>query len=314
MIREPLYDLAHYSMLEVSADPAHGVVWQRMKPAGRPCYSMELLRQMRQHDASLQASGGVVLAEGDIFQARYVVYGSAIPGVFNLGGDLGAFIDFCERKDRVTLKAYADACIETLWNRLQNLGLPITTISLVEGRAFGGGFENAISSSVILAERDAQFSFPEVSFSLFPGMGAYSILKRRIGHAETMRMIMSGDRYSAAELHERGVIDALFDRGEGRKAVYEFIRRHGRHHNTAVSMQQVERLVDPITRRELDDVVDVWCDSILRLGERDLKVMRSYRDMQERMWNALQAGTSSDNRAARPLGHATLNPREAALA
>ncbi len=288
MIREPIRFHPDYALLDISMDPAHGVVWQRMKPHGRPCYSLALLKEMREHDASLQASGGTLMAAGSAFRVRYVVYGSAVPGVFNLGGDLAAFLDLHARRDRVTLRAYAAACIDVQWNRLHNLALPLTTISLVEGRAFGGGFENALASSVILAERDAQFSFPEVSFSLFPGMGAYSILKRRIGHAEAMRMIMSGDRYSATELSDMGLIDGLFAKGEGEQAVYEFIRRHSRHHNTALAMQKVRGIVEPITRRELDDVVDVWCDAVLEVEARDLKMMRSYLDLQIKMWNAEQ--------------------------
>ncbi len=288
MNRDPIHDIPTYNLLDVAASRGNGVVWQRMKPAGQPCYSMELLHEMRAHDAALQEGGGIAFDNGEPFKVKYVVYGSNVPGVFNLGGDLATFIDLHLAKDRVRLKAYATACIDVQWNRLQNLGLPLTTISLVEGRAFGGGFENALASSVILADRDSQFSFPEVGFSLFPGMGAYSILKRRIGHVEAMKMIMSGDRYSAQELHDLGVIHALFNRGEGEKAVYEFIREHGRHSNTAFAMQKVRNLVEPITRRELDDVVEVWCDAVFNISERDLKVMRSYVNMQVKMWSTKQ--------------------------
>jgi len=52
-----------------------------------------------------------------------------------------------------------------------NLFLPLTTISLAQGDALGGGFEAALSCSVIIAERRARFGFPEVMFNLFPGMG-----------------------------------------------------------------------------------------------------------------------------------------------
>ena len=46
--------------------------------------------------------------------------------------------------------------------------------------------------------------------------------------------------------------------------------------------------MEPITRRELDDVVDVWCDAVLEVEARDLKMMRSYLDLQIKMWNAEQ--------------------------
>ncbi len=298
MMPQQAQSTSQYHLIDVATDPATGVVWQRMNPRERPCYSMELLREMRHHDASLQASGGKVRAAEKTFDVKYVVYGSTVPGVFNLGGDLSAFVELHQRGDRVGLKAYATACIDVQWNRLQNLALPLTTIALVEGRAFGGGFENALASSVIIAEREAQFCFPEVTFSLFPGMGAYSILKRRIGHAPAMKMILSGDRYSAAELHEMGVVDAVFDRGDGEKAVFQFIRSHRRHHQSVIAMQRVQRIAEPISRAELDDVVDVWCESVFNIGERDLKVMRSYAAMQTKMWAGSGSRSTDDARPA----------------
>ena len=51
----------------------------------------------------------------------------------------------------------------------------------MQGECLGGGFEAALSSDVIVAEKSARFGFPEILFNLFPGMGAYSFLERKIG-------------------------------------------------------------------------------------------------------------------------------------
>ena len=44
----------------------------------------------------------------------------------------------------------------------------MTTISLVQGDALGGGFESALSSDIIVAEESAQLGLPEILFNLFP--------------------------------------------------------------------------------------------------------------------------------------------------
>src|SRR5689334_25152852 len=38
----------------------------------------------------------------------------------------------------------------------------VTTVSLVQGECLGGGFEAALSSDVIIAERNSRFGFPEI--------------------------------------------------------------------------------------------------------------------------------------------------------
>ena len=53
--------------------------------------------------------------------------------------------------------------------------LPFTTISLVQGDALGGGFEAALAGDVVIAEKSAQFGFPEVMFNLFPGNGGIQL-------------------------------------------------------------------------------------------------------------------------------------------
>ena len=95
----------------------------------------------------------------------------------------------------------------------------MTTISLIQGEALGGGFESALSSNVIIAERRARMGFPEILFNLFPGMGAYSLLSRRLGMKRAEDMIFSGRIYTAEELHEMGVVDLLVEDGTGETAV-----------------------------------------------------------------------------------------------
>jgi DSF synthase len=104
---------------------------------------------------------------------EYTVLASDVPGVFNLGGDLDLFLRLIEGKDRAGLVAYGKACVHVLHRNYVAHDLPITTISLVQGDCLGGGFEAALSSDILVAERHARFGFPEIVFNLFPGMGAY---------------------------------------------------------------------------------------------------------------------------------------------
>src|SRR3712207_4090014 len=103
------------------------------------------------------------------------------------------------------------------------MDLPVITVALVQGDALGGGFECALAHDLIVAERSAKFGLPEVLFNLFPGMGAYSFLSRRIGRQAAERMILSGRVHTAEELHEMGLVDVLAPDGEGEEAVLDFV-------------------------------------------------------------------------------------------
>jgi DSF synthase len=193
--------------------------------------------------------------------------------VFNLGGDLALFVQLVKSHDRDALMHYARLCVDSMYPRICNYNSPLVTISLVQGEALGGGFESALSSNVIIAERRSRMGFPEILFNLFPGMGAYSLLSRRIGMKETERMILSGRVYTAEELHEMGVVDVLAEDGTGEVAVGEFVRRHERHRNGMQAVFGCRQHVDRISHEELLNIGNVWVDAALRLEEKDLKMM-----------------------------------------
>ena len=62
------------------------------------------------------------------------------------------------------LLGYGKACVDVLYRNYIGHELPITTISLIQGECLGGGFEAALSSDVLVAERQARFGFPEIMF------------------------------------------------------------------------------------------------------------------------------------------------------
>jgi DSF synthase len=188
-------------------------------------------------------------------------------------------------RDRDALAHYAKLCIDNIHARVQNYFCPaLTTISLVQGDALGGGFETALSSDVIIAEESAMLGLPEILFNLFPGMGAYSLLARRAGPRIAEELILSGKILPAAKLHEMGIVDMLAKDGEGESAVQAWIAKNARRRNGHQAVMQVRKQVNPVTRDELDAVVDTWVDCALRLEDRDLRMMsRVVRAQMERM-------------------------------
>lgn len=256
-----------------SFDAQQGVFWSRMRPEdGRGCFTMPLIKEMGALAERLRGFHAAQMAAGATIPA-YFVSASAIPGTYNLGGDLAHFAENIRRGDRETIGFYGHSCIDAVYENSRSFSLPLTTIALIEGDALGGGLECALSYDVIVAERSTKVGFPEALFNLFPGMGAYTFLSRRIGRAAAERLISSGKTYSAEEAHRDGVIDVLAEDGQGVVEVERYVRRTSRRMNMQQAVFEARRRVEQITESELRDVVDIWADAAMRLGTNDLRMM-----------------------------------------
>ena len=249
-------------------------MWSRWTADPRPCFNPSLLADIRGYYEFLSRSRGVIDCHGEEHPIDYVVLASGMPGVFNLGGDLDLFKQLIGTSDRAGLLRYGRACIDVLYRNYIAHELPVTTISLVQGECLGGGFEAALSSDVIVAEKSARFGFPEILFNLFPGMGAYSFLDRKIGQKGAEQLISSGKIYSADEMLALGVVDAVAEDGQGEAEVAALIKRRARMRNGLAALAATRRRVHSITFEELLDVVQIWVDAALRINLRDLKLMQ----------------------------------------
>jgi len=78
-------------------------------------------------------------------------------------------------------------------------------VGAINGWAVGGGFEWAINCDFPLWAESAKAFFPEVSLNLFVTGAVSSLLPAIVGLNKAKEMLMLGQRYDAASLHEIGV-------------------------------------------------------------------------------------------------------------
>ena len=276
------FSLENLSQIDVEIDPRYGIVWVYQKSSPRPCFTPQLIAEVRKVQIMLETYQGCLPYQGELVPIHYHVLDSKIPGIFSMGGDLALFRDHIIRKDKEGLLKYAKSCIDTIHGFVVGFRLPITTISLVRGDALGGGFEVALSSNVLIAERKVELGFPEILFNLFPGMGGYHLLSQKLHPGQVEKMMLNGEKYKSEELYEMGVIDVLAEKSEGKEAVYEYIERQNKYQNGYLAMQNVRQKVHPVSYEDLIEVCNYWVEIAMKLSDRDLKLMQRLANAQNR--------------------------------
>lgn len=266
-------------------DEVAGTATLYMRPSPRPCFTHELLDDIRRFQNSVAERVRADIEQSGESKIRYVVIASGLKDTYSLGGDLNLFVRSIRNADREALTRYALACIGNAYRCATGSGLPITSIALIRGNAQGGGFEAALSCNVLIAERGTLLGFPEVLFNLFPGMGAYSFLSRRVNPALAERLIFSGDLYSAEELYDMGVIDILAEAGQGEERLHRYLREARRRAHALEHLRHVRREYNSVSYEELLDITHRWVDAALQLTESELRVMERLVRAQDRKMN-----------------------------
>ncbi len=270
IIIEPPLESQSDNHLSTYIDEKYHALWCLMHASPRPCFSPQLLKELRQaQNFSLTMNPD----RGN--KTNYLILASDIPNVFNLGGDLKLFIDLITSRNREGLFDYAKACIDVIYaNITRSFNDNVTSIALVQGDSLGGGFEAALCCDILIAEQHARFGFPEILFNLFPGMGAFSLLSRKVGASQAEKIILSGKVYTAEEMHKLGVVDRLVESSQGETAVYNLITEERRRSNGYCAFRAAKRHSNPVTYDELLNTTKTWVNACLRLEKKDRRMMQ----------------------------------------
>lgn len=106
--------------------------------------------------------------------------------------------------------------------------LPVASVALVNGYAFGGGSELALASTFRLASPNAIFGLPEIKLGLIPGYGGTQRLPRLVGEGRALEIIMTGRNVKADEAERIGLVNAVVE-GDLMQAGLDFASKFTRY-------------------------------------------------------------------------------------
>ena len=134
--------------------------------------------------------------------ARCVVLTGAGERIFCGGGDL-------KERNGMSREAWQrqHELFERMYWTLVDLPLPI--IAAVNGHAYAGGLEMALSCDFVYASDQARFALTEVTLGIMPGAGGTQNLPRAVGERRAKEILMTGRPFNAQQGLEWGLINAL---------------------------------------------------------------------------------------------------------
>jgi len=132
----------------------------------------------------------------------------------------GAGRSFCAGHDlREEREPLSEAEDQRRLNRVQDVTrlvrqAPFPIIAAVHGYALGAGCEFALCCDLIVATTDATFGFPEVGVGLGVTGGISRLLPLTVGMARAKELVLLGERFSAEQAHQLGLINRVVEPGQ----------------------------------------------------------------------------------------------------
>jgi enoyl-CoA hydratase len=146
---------------------------------------------------------------------RVVVLASSHEKVFSSGANLGGF-----GADAPTVhKHFASERFLELFKLIGELGKP--TIVAANGHVLAGSLGIALACDLIVAKEGAGFGTPEVNVGLFPFM-IMALIYRNVPRKRTNEMLLLGERLTAEEAREAGIVNKVVPADEFDAAVDEW--------------------------------------------------------------------------------------------
>ncbi len=151
-------------------------------------------------------------------ETRCVVITGAGDKAFSAGADVTSFTG-------ITPATAVDAMIkgQEVFARLERLSKPV--IAAINGYALGGGMELSLACDFRLASENAELGQTEMRLGLLPGWGGTQRLVRLVGLAKAKELIMIGERITAEQAREIGLLHKVVPKDKLREETTSLARK-----------------------------------------------------------------------------------------
>lgn len=162
---------------------------------------------------------------------------------FAAGADVAEFSSFTQAQaEQMANETLA------IFNNIENAPKPI--IGAINGFALGGGCELAMACHLRIATSNARFGQPEVGLGLIPGYGGTQRITQLIGKTKAMEYLLTGNKITAAQAENMGLINRMVEPGEMLDYCYNLFETMKQ--NSPLSMAKLIKSVNDYYRENVD--------------------------------------------------------------
>jgi enoyl-CoA hydratase/carnithine racemase len=196
--------------------------------------------------------------------ARALLFYSTAPRGFSAGADLRELYTGMVQRRGAGLSRWQMAFeVRDFLDRIHEVfdtfdTAPITTIAVVHGFCFGGGFELALTCDEIIAEKSTRFAFPELRLGLVPGFGGIPRLRRDLGNAVVRDLLLTGRSINASKAGSVGLVSQVVPRGRGLEVARKVGEQAAKFDRATTAA--AKRFAKPIPRAELRREKDLFIE------------------------------------------------------
>lgn len=167
------------------------------RPDYMNAFNYEMLRELGQVAESIRINPDI----------RVVIFTGAGDKAFSVGADLKERKTLTEQQVKRNIYKIGE-----VFSTIENLPQP--TIAMMNGYAFGGGMELALSCDFRIGTDDLVLGLTETSLAIIPGAGGTQRLPRLIGESKAMELILTARRLKAEEALAYGILTKVVSRGD----------------------------------------------------------------------------------------------------
>jgi enoyl-CoA hydratase/3-hydroxyacyl-CoA dehydrogenase len=151
-------------------------------------------------------------------EVRAVVVEGAGSRAFSSGADVTSMAGSASPLDAIDLSRRG----HEVTARLEDCPMPV--VAAIDGYALGGGMELAAAADIRVATERSELGQTEPTFGLMPGWGGTQRLPRIVGEGRAKEILLTGDRYDAAEMAEYGFLTDVVPVDEFPEAALDLAR------------------------------------------------------------------------------------------
>ena len=201
----------------------------------------------------------VSVLEASSHHAHALILHSTLKCGFCAGADLRELYQRSQNLNRNEAAAGVRQFLQRIHAVMNKLdAAPLTTVAAVHGVTFGGGFELALISDLIIADKMARFCFPELRLGLVPGFGGIPRLKRDLGNAVVRDLLLTGRSFNAIKAQQIGLVSQVVAEGEALRVARATAAQLGKFdRKTAIAAKQ---FIKPVPYAELEKEIEIFCD------------------------------------------------------